>query len=62
MENTAIKEMMKQREENNAEYYTDGKTVIRIKEYFPESGKTAAELIEQTVRYESRIADRPKNK
>lgn len=62
MENTAIKEMMKQREEDNAEYYTDGKTVIRIKEHFPESGKTAAELIERTVHYESRIVDRQQNK
>ena len=61
MKNTAIKEMMKQREDN-AEYYADGKTVIRIREFFPEEGKTAAELIERTVRYESRITDSQINK
>lgn len=61
MENTAIKEMMKQKEDN-AKYYTDGKTVIRIREYFPEAGKTATELIERTIRYESRITDRQINK
>ena len=61
MKKIAMKEMMKQ-EEDNAEYYTDGKTVIRIREYFPKTGKTAAELIERTVRYESRTADSQINK
>ena len=60
---TAMKEMMKQNEfgTENEEYYTDGNTVIRVKEYFPKTGKTAAELIEQTVCYESRMTD-SKNK
>lgn len=61
MENTAIKEMMKQKEDN-AEYYADGKTVIRLREYFPKTGKTAAELIERTICYESRLIDRRQNK
>ena len=37
---------------------TYGRTIIRINEHFPEKGQSAAELIEKTIRYEKKIADK----
>ena len=43
---------------NNSVCRTYGNTIIRINEHFPEKGKSAAELIERTIRYEQKTTDR----
>ena len=35
--------------------YVDGNTVIWVNEHFPETGKTAGQLIENVIRYEGRM-------
>ena len=42
----------------NKTEYVDGNSIIRINEHFPEKGKSAAELIEKTIRYEKIIEDK----
>jgi len=36
--------------------YVDGNTIIRINEFFPDTGPTITELLENVVRYEGRMA------
>ena len=43
---------------NNPVCHTYGNTIIRINEHFSENGRSAAELIERTIRYEQKITDR----
>lgn len=40
--------------------YVDGNTIIRINEFFPDTGPTITELLENVIRYEGRMADREK--
>lgn len=35
--------------------YVDGNTIIRINEFFPDTGPTITELLENIVRYEGRM-------
>ena len=35
--------------------YVDGNTIIRINEFFPDTGPTITELLENVVRYEGRM-------
>ncbi len=39
----------------NKNEYVDGNTIIRVNEHFPETGKTVNQLIENVIRYESRM-------
>ena len=43
---------------NNPVCRTYGNTIIRINEHFPEKGRSAAELIERTIRYEQKKTNR----